>query len=545
MDHLKHARLHRGDQHGDESNKQKRTSLTFRPSSKSRSSDTASPRAQAQQPPRVKIDLLIESPPLVFYGSTRQSTGALLSGRIIIGVQSPHDEVQVASLSMQLRGIITVKKSVSKDCPHCQQRANELQKWDLMKEPKTVKKGDEIEFPLSYLFDGGLPATVTDAPLGAIQYFLDLSARTVAGEETKVRRELKIQRAIPAGPDRTAIRIFPPTNLAGRCVMPNVIHPIGAFPIELILSGVVDKRDKAVVRWRLRKVMWRIEEQSRMVSHACPKHADKVGGPDKGRKHEDVHTIGSGEMKEGWKTDFDTAGGEITLQFEANLTASKRPVCDTDTEGGFFLSHSLIIETIVSEERSTSAKRVDDIQSTGAARILRMSFAMPVTNREGMGISWDEEIPPMYREVPASPPVYPKFSGAATETSVMEDYRGGFEWENDTNSPRPGSGERPIRNSSGRDSGDCLPSDLPPSYRSHDAFPPLDQLRDHEDPAFDGSGPGPGTITERARARGQWTLDELEVEPPQSFLRRNETDRTNEPEDISVGQHGPSEAGRT
>lgn len=495
---------------------------------------------QPQSPPRAKIDLLIESPPLVFYGSTRQSTGALLTGHVKLGVEAPYDEVQISSFTIQLQAVVRVKKPVSKDCRECQQRTDELQNWAFVTEPKTVKRGSEMEFPLSYLFDGGLPATVEDAPLGSIHYVLRTSARTVSGEETKQSHEVKIPRALPSGQDRTAIRIFPPTNLTGRCIMPSAIHPIGSFPIQLIMSGIAEKREKGTVRWRLRKVMWRVEEASRMVSHTCPKHAHKIGGQDKGQKHEDVRVVGSGEMKDGWKTDFDTAGGEITLQFELNLTASKKPVCDIDTGAGFIVTHSFVIETIVSEERSISAKRPNEIQSTGAARILRMSFALPVTERTGMGISWDEEMPPMYDEVPASPPLYPQSTGLAPETCAMEEYRGGFDWDHDNESPQRRSSERPNAAPSGRIPQDQFLSDLPPSYREADAFPPLDQMgnldiRDH-------MVPGPSVSAERGRARPQWTVDELEVEPPHQHLRRNESEAANEMEDdIGVGQEGPGE----
>ena len=51
---------------------------------------------------------------------------------------------------------------------------------------------------------------------------------------------------------------------------------------------------------------------------------------------------------------------------------------------------------------------------TGAARVLRMQFKLVVTTRAGMGISWDEEMPPMYEDVPSSPPGYTK----------MEDFEG-------------------------------------------------------------------------------------------------------------------------
>lgn len=44
---------------------------------------------------------------------------------------------------------------------------------------------------------------------------------------------------------------------------------------------------------------------------------------------------------------------------------------------------------------------------TGAARVLRMQFRLTVTERSGLGISWDEEVPPIYQDVELlSPPCY-------------------------------------------------------------------------------------------------------------------------------------------
>jgi hypothetical protein len=45
-------------------------------------------------------------------------------------------------------------------------------------------------------------------------------------------------------------------------------------------------------------------------------------------------------------------------------------------------------------------------QDAGAARVLRMHFNVTMTERAGLGISWDEEQPPLYENVPASPPAY-------------------------------------------------------------------------------------------------------------------------------------------
>ncbi len=45
-----------------------------------------------------------------------------------------------------------------------------------------------------------------------------------------------------------------------------------------------------------------------------------------------------------------------------------------------------------------------------------MQFTLLITERSGLGISWDEEQPPMYDDVPASPPGYGR--------AVIEEYEG-------------------------------------------------------------------------------------------------------------------------
>jgi len=188
----------------------------------------------------------------------------------------------------------------------------------------------------------------------------------------------------------------------------------------MTLSGVVDKGEESQTRWRLRKMMWRIEEHQKIVSTACQKHAHKIGGESKGVLHQETRIIGHNEEKSGWKTDFDTAGGEITMQFDASINPTTNPVCDMEAPRGLEVKHNLVIELIVAEEFCPN-RNTRLITPTGAARVLRMQFNLHVTERSGLGISWDEEMPPVYEDVPASPPGYFKLDDAR---SVMEDYQG-------------------------------------------------------------------------------------------------------------------------
>ncbi|KAI1610984.1 hypothetical protein EDD37DRAFT_562744 [Exophiala viscosa] len=474
---------------------QKRMSLAhIRHSSKSKDrSSQQSPRALPHGPGH--FDMIIESPPLVLFGHVSNSTGALLSGRLKFLVEDQTGEVKLTDFTMVLRASIGTKKPVGKECKECSERVDELKKWVFLSEPKTFYSGADNQFPYSFLFPGHLPAT-TQSQLGAISYSLHATATTSNGEKITYNHPLTIQRAIQPGPDKASIRIFPPTNLTGRVQLPPIVHPIGTFPVTMSLSGVVEKKGESQTRWRLRKLSWRVEEHSKVVSTPCAKHAHKVS-EGKSILHTETRTLGNDEMKTGWKSDFDTIGGEIMMEFDASLAtnAKFKAVCDVESPAGIEVKHNLVIELIVAEEFCPN-KGTQLITPTGAARVLRMQFALVVTERAGMGISWDEEMPPVYEDVPESPPGYGSAdkNDGAWGGAIMEDYHG------------PELQYEDLESMGNHD------SDLPPTYLN--AGLPM-RNRPHT-PRTD-SGEGPSTAPVR-RAFGL-TNDELGAEPPRYALR--------------------------
>ena len=371
-------------------------------------SPKSSPHIDAAKPAKLAVDM--ESPPLVFHGSPTQSSGALLSGQLLLTVTDP--DVTLETFTMFLHANVTTRKPVSKDCPNCATKSTELFAWKFLTEPHHFESGMHA-FPFSYLLPGHLPAT-SHGDLGAIDYVLNAKATTSLADTITVERPLIVQRALMPGIDKNSIRIFPPTNLTATVGLPSVIHPIGSFPVQLRLTGIIDTTLKDIERrWRVRKMHWRIDEHSKIISAACAKHAHKVGGEGKGVLHEDTRMIGAEDLKSGWKTDFDTSGGQIEMEFTASIKANSHPVCNVDSPTGLSTTHNLVLEIVVAEEQ-TAAKGGKYAAPTGGARILRMQFKLVVTERAGMGISWDEEMPPMYEDVPNSPPGYTK----------MDDYEG-------------------------------------------------------------------------------------------------------------------------
>lgn len=122
---------------------------------------------------------------------------------------------------------------------------------------------------------------------------------------------------------------------------------------------------------------------------------------------EDTRSVSSAELKTGWKTDFTEKG---KVEFLANVTtAMSKVACDIeDPTFGLHCSHLLVMEIIVASETVifTSKNTAPQVMPTGNARVLRMQFKMTMTERSGLGISWDDEVPPKYDDVPMSPPEY-------------------------------------------------------------------------------------------------------------------------------------------
>jgi len=143
-----------------------------------------------------------------------------------------------------------------------------------------------------------------------------------------------------------------------------------------------------------------------MISPACAKHGQKLGGEGKGILHEDVRNVGDGEVeysKTPWKVDWDA--GEVDAEFQCHINAARKAVCDVEAPNGLSVVHNLVLEMVVAEEWSPKGKP-NQVTPSGAARILRTQFHLLLTERAGLGISWDEETPPVYEDVPASPPGY-------------------------------------------------------------------------------------------------------------------------------------------
>ncbi|KAF3908429.1 hypothetical protein ABW21_db0201737 [Orbilia brochopaga] len=349
------------------------------------------------------LNIQIESPPIVCYGTPTDSSGALLSGMLWLSVDAW--ECEFDSLKLTVQSIVSTKKPVVVGCPDCTSKTTDLQSWDFITAAHPLTHGLH-NYPFSYLVPGNLPAS-TNSHLGTIKYQLLARATTPAGETIQFTQEIKVARSLLDRTDRNSLRVFPPTNLAATLTLPPVIHRGGSFPVEMRLEGVVTRANQT--RWKLRKATWRIEERSRMISLACKHHSHKIGGENKGVQYEDVKVLAMEEHKNGWKTDYSSADGKIDFEFSAGIPVSVPATDDVDNGNGLSVSHCMVLELIVAEEYCPRNTKM--VTPTGSARVLRMQFNMSTTARSGMGISWEDECPPRYDDVPVSPPTYQAMMG--------------------------------------------------------------------------------------------------------------------------------------
>ncbi|KAG6014290.1 hypothetical protein E4U41_004881 [Claviceps citrina] len=399
----------------------------------------------------------IESPPVVLYGAPGESTGALISGLMYMHVQEEALQVDgfVATLSMHTR----YKKPFHGHCAGCQTRVAELKTWRFLGQPTSLRRGTH-QFPFSALLAGDLAASV-NAPLVCISYVFRAEAVVAArrpaapsSSSTSVsssapflplrfERTLDVKRSLPEPPcPHHSVRVFPPTNIKASAHYASVIHPTGTNQMTLRLDGLLSRNEKVrtVDLWKLRKVSWKLEETIRTCAPACDKHAPAgatttttttttmdpesdhppSNKPSRSVVRTETRVLGEKQMLEGWKSDYSGSDGVVDFEFDYAVTHFKthardppRFACDMqtdgggdDTGGGTHISHALQIELIVSKEFAPEGKPQLATQ-TGTGRILRMHFAVSMTEYPGLGVSWDNEAPPVYQDVPPSPPGYP------------------------------------------------------------------------------------------------------------------------------------------
>ncbi|KAK3494117.1 uncharacterized protein B0T23DRAFT_403157 [Neurospora hispaniola] len=392
------------------------------------------------------LDWKLESPPIVLYNDPESSTGALVSGQIFLNIKDDHDLLDVESINATLQIHVTQKRPFTHHCHDCTHQYTELKKWQFLDHPLVLAKGQH-SFPFSVLLDGHLPASM-DGPLASIAYEFKAEALTKVNGTLqpviKLEKVLDVKRSLATSEvPHHSIRVFPPTNIKANVHYPHHIHPTGTNTLQIRLDGIARLNPKVgtMEYWKLKKLTWRLEEISKSLAPACEKHAPKLPVPPspaegsdgqpqqpKGLPRTETRIIGEKTIFSGWKSSYSSATDshiELELDYFISKSHASPAVCDTrwtapGTSTSHEVSHQLMVEMVVSQEWAPVGKP-NLVTHTGVGRILRMHFSSILTERGGIGISWDNEAPPIYQDVPESPPAYSELMMAGESMDgVME-----------------------------------------------------------------------------------------------------------------------------
>jgi hypothetical protein len=290
----------------------------------------------------------------------------------------------------------------------------------------------EHSFPFSVLLDGHLPSTM-DGPLVSISYEFKAEAlpRSKGSPLAPIRLDkvLDVRRSLPTSETpHHSVRVFPPTNIKASAHYPHVIHPIGNYTLALRLDGIAKHNSKVntVEYWKLKKLIWKLEETTRTIAPACGRHSPKLGqGAEeqqskKGVIRSETRIIGEKTLFSGWKSNYTSATDSmIELELDYSLAKNAKYACDSKSRDGTEVTHQLMVELVVAQEWAP-VNKPSLVTHTGVGRILRMHFGTILTERGGIGISWDNEAPPIYQDVPPSPPAYSQETLFTTENTIAE-----------------------------------------------------------------------------------------------------------------------------
>lgn len=111
-------------------------------SNKRHSLNLNSPRTSSKsilQHVPVKLEMEIESPPVVLYGQPSTSSGALLSGILHLTVSD--ENMAIESFGMKLAVDVKMKKPFHAHCAECTTQSTELTKWTFVPGLTSLKKG--------------------------------------------------------------------------------------------------------------------------------------------------------------------------------------------------------------------------------------------------------------------------------------------------------------------------------------------------------------------------------------------------------------------
>lgn len=310
---------------------------------------------------RFRLSIKLESPPIMLYGHANESSGSILSGVLTLEVldslknslrktnmnnlalspvnsaaSSLSGDVMLDSVSLQLVQTFHMTKpfipssNLIASCKLCSIRKNILAEWDVSLS-KCVFSLGSYAYPFSHLLPGLLTAS---SKLGDpssstyIRYELLATAKSF-NNEVSVVLPLEILRSILRGPDKNSLRVFPPTEVVTSAVLPGVMYPKSTLPIELRMENIVN--ESRTRRWRMRKLLWKLEESTQVRAYACKQHQSKLASITSNQKLQQEAKALRGESgRKGFRGGFDTSNRisgmhHLTVQLQSFVS---RPPSD-------------------------------------------------------------------------------------------------------------------------------------------------------------------------------------------------------------------------
>ncbi|KAG7142670.1 hypothetical protein HYQ45_001037 [Verticillium longisporum] len=373
--------------------------------------------------PKVSLDWLVETPPVMFHDDASRSAGALFTGMMHLDVE---ETVQVDSFQASLQLHVHQKRPFAKHCTECSDQYTELKHWDFLPKAVTLTPGRHA-YPFSIHLRGHNPESI-DTPVVAVSYEFKAQIHCAGFHPLSFERDIPVKRALlGSDPLHQSMRVFPPTNVKATVFLNRVIHPSGTHKVQLRLDGITSLEGKRLEIWKLKRLAWKLEETVCTTAPVCSRHAAEGASTDQLTvRRNEARILGGKEMHGGWKSDYNTSDARVEFEFEYGLTTRHTRkgdamyACDVRAAAdgtGTEISHSLSIEMLLSKELASS-DIPNLVLATSDARVLRMRHAVILTEAPGLGVAWDAELPPVYDDVPPSPPSYPK--DAAIEYENLE-----------------------------------------------------------------------------------------------------------------------------
>jgi len=86
------------------------------------------------------LDWKIESPPILFHDDPDHSTGALLSGQLLLEVKE--DTLELDMFEATLKVHVTQKRPFTLHCAECTNQYTELKRWNFLTHPVILPRGE-------------------------------------------------------------------------------------------------------------------------------------------------------------------------------------------------------------------------------------------------------------------------------------------------------------------------------------------------------------------------------------------------------------------